>query len=321
MSQYPRVTIGLPVYNGERFLAQAIDSILAQTYADFKLIISDNASTDTTQEISEAYAARDPRIRYVRNEKNLGASANFNQIVGMTSSEYFKWAAHDDLLDPTYLARCVAVLDSDSDVVLAHSRSRIIGEEGEVIKDYDVILRQNDPAPSVRFRDLVRIKHRCYQVFGLMRKNVLEQTPLLEPYAASDRVLLAGMSLFGKLVEVPDFLFFPRKHATVSVRSHQTRHARMIWFDTSRQGKVSLPAWDLLAGFVNSIRRAPLSLSERLACYRVMLSWVWNKRRTLIEDVVIAGKQKGRQFLRGRPSQPGSQTEAEPVQETAVPGR
>jgi glycosyltransferase involved in cell wall biosynthesis len=321
MNHYPRVTIGLPVYNGERFLAQAIESILAQTYTDFKLIISDNASTDATQEICEVYVAQDKRVQYLRNEKNLGASANFNQLVGMAASEYFKWAAHDDLLDPTYLARCVDVLDSDPDVVLAHSCSRIIGEEGEVIKDYDVILRQDNPSVRVRFRDLVMVKHRCYQVFGLMRKRVLEQTPLLEPYAASDRVLLAGMSLFGKLVEVPDFLFFPRKHATVSVRSHQTRHARMIWFDTSLAGKVSLPTWDLLGGFVNDIRRAPLGLGDRMACYKIMVGWAWNKRKTLIDDVVIAGKQKGRQLLRRRPSHPGSQTEAEPIKETAVPGR
>src|SRR5919112_5909956 len=106
MTARPRVTIGLPVYNGERFLEQALDGLLAQTFTDFELIISDNASTDRTPEICQAYAARDSRIRYVRQPENIGAGPNHNILVPMARGEYFKWASHDDLYDPDLVAKC-----------------------------------------------------------------------------------------------------------------------------------------------------------------------------------------------------------------------
>src|SRR5262245_31410059 len=117
----PRVSIGVPVYNGERYLRECIDSILGQTFRDFELILSDNASTDATRTICEAYATRDPRVRYYRNEQNLGACRNFNRCVELARGDYFLWAAHDDAIAPEYLARCVEALDRDPSVVLSHS--------------------------------------------------------------------------------------------------------------------------------------------------------------------------------------------------------
>jgi glycosyltransferase involved in cell wall biosynthesis len=106
----PQVSVGLPVYNGERFVADALASILAQTWQDLEVIVCDNASTDRTREICEAFAARDPRVRYYRNERNLGASPNWNRAFELSRGELFKWAAHDDVLCPTYIERAVAAL-------------------------------------------------------------------------------------------------------------------------------------------------------------------------------------------------------------------
>ena len=106
----PRVSIGIPVYNGGRFIKEAIDSILAQTFEDFELILSDNASTDETEEICKEYATLDRRIRYYRNEENLGAAKNYNRVFELSNGEYFKWASHDDLCAPEYLERCIAAL-------------------------------------------------------------------------------------------------------------------------------------------------------------------------------------------------------------------
>src|SRR3972149_8539793 len=92
----PRVSVGLPVFNGEQFLRQALDSVLAQTYPGFELIISDNASTDRTQDICEAYATRDKRIQYYRQSKNVGGGRNYNFVFEVSNGEYFKWLAHDD---------------------------------------------------------------------------------------------------------------------------------------------------------------------------------------------------------------------------------
>jgi glycosyltransferase involved in cell wall biosynthesis len=121
MATPPRVSIGLPVYNGERFLKDALDSILSQTYRDFELIISDNASSDHTEEICRRYAARDERVRYYRYDNNVGAARNFNRVFQLSRGEYFKWAAHDDICSPGFLQRCVKILDSDTAVVVCFS--------------------------------------------------------------------------------------------------------------------------------------------------------------------------------------------------------
>ena len=103
----PRLSIGLPVYNGERLLPQAIECLLAQSFGDFEIVIGDNASTDRTQEICHDYVRRDPRIRYVRHEHNLGAVANFNRVFELSTAPLFKWAAHDDLHREAYLEACI----------------------------------------------------------------------------------------------------------------------------------------------------------------------------------------------------------------------
>src|SRR5512141_2931759 len=114
----PRISIGLPVYNGEKYLELTIKSILAQSFTDFELIIADNASTDRTQEICQIYAARDRRIRYLRNEQNLGAAPNHNRVFQLSSGEYFKWSGYDDLIKPDFLAKCIDILDRNPSVAI-----------------------------------------------------------------------------------------------------------------------------------------------------------------------------------------------------------
>ena len=126
----PRLSIGLPVYNGERLLPQAIECLLAQSFGDFEIVIGDNASTDRTQEICQDYVRRDPRIRYVRHEHNLGAVANFNRVFELSAAPLFKWAAHDDLHRETYLEACISLLDAHPDLVLAHSGTAFVDERG-----------------------------------------------------------------------------------------------------------------------------------------------------------------------------------------------
>src|SRR5262245_44673342 len=109
-----RVAIGMPVWNGEKCVAEAIESIRAHTFGDFQLLVSDNASTDATEEICRGYAARDGRIRYIRQDRNIGAAPNHNYVFRHSTGEYFKFAAHDDVLAPRFIEECIAVLDADS---------------------------------------------------------------------------------------------------------------------------------------------------------------------------------------------------------------
>src|SRR5712672_2829455 len=116
MNAIPRLSIGLPVYNGENFLAESIEALLGQSYEDFELIISDNASTDGTPDICRRYAKQDSRIRYIRQPRNIGSAPNHNVVIERARGELFKHASHDDLYARDLLERCVAALDERPNV-------------------------------------------------------------------------------------------------------------------------------------------------------------------------------------------------------------
>src|SRR5690606_4946715 len=130
-------SIGLPVYNAQAYLAHALDSLLGQTYRDFELVISDNASTDRTEAICRDYAARDARVRYVRQAENQGANWNFNEVFRLARGELFKWAASDDLCEPTLMEKCVAVLDARPDVMGVQATTVEIGPDGRRLDEGD----------------------------------------------------------------------------------------------------------------------------------------------------------------------------------------
>ncbi len=299
MDGAPRVSIGLPVYNGQQYLRQALDSLLVQTFSDFELIISDNASSDATPEICRAYAACDPRIRYVRHEVNRGAAWNFNYVFGLARGFYFKWHAHDDMLEPAFLERCVTMLDRDSQMVLAFSRTRVVNADGATLYTYDEQLRTNSPLASVRFHDLICIGHPCFQVFGVMRADVLRRTPLIGAYVPSDRILLARLGLLGTFYEAPEHLFISRRHPAQSVRAAKLR-ARAAWFDPANEGKIVMPHFRTLYEYIKAIRETPLPPDETRRCYGALLHWVASDRNwaRLGNDVVQAGRQLGGRALR-----------------------
>lgn len=283
----PRVSIGLPVYNGSNFLAETLDAILAQTFADFELIITDNASTDETPAICRVYAARDPRIAYHRTETNAGAAANYNWAFALARGEYFKWSAHDDLMEPSFLACCVEALDRQPEVVLAFTRATAIDDNGDEIKQYPSKQMPPHSDPRSRFRTWVLDPHPVVAVFGLMRREVLAQTRLIGKYAGSDRPLLSELALLGEFYEVPEFLFKYRIHAAQSWGGQKSAHAQQAWYDPARLGQISFPQWRLMAEHVGSIQRSPLPLGQRLACYPLMALWVRRNWRQLYQNLLL----------------------------------
>ncbi|MEA3411740.1 MAG: glycosyltransferase [Pseudomonadota bacterium] len=274
MSRYsPLVSIGLPVYNGERFIGAALDSIGSQTFEDFELVISDNASTDGTQEICERYAGKDGRIRYLRNEINIGAGNNFNRAYELSKGKHFKWMAHDDVLAPGFIRDCVSALDEDDSAVLSHPGAEIIGEDGEKQKDYNVSLKTDAVAAHKRFAELVLSRHNCYQIFGLIRSDALRQTRLIANYTGSDRNLLAELSLMGRFIEVPGVLVYYRQHPGRSMSQYPDRHERNAWFDPKLKGTVSFPAWRRGTEYFKSINRSSLSVRDRALCHMTLIRW------------------------------------------------
>lgn len=286
----PRVSIGLPVFNGEKHLEAALDSIRAQTYPDFELIISDNASTDRTTEICRDLALSDHRIRYYRNETNIGGARNFNRVFTLATAPYFKWAAHDDVIAPDFLARCVEVLDRDPSVVLCFSKVTIVDDAGTAIGDYKLDLKQVGSAlPRDRFADLVLIDHLCIHVFGLIRSEVLRRTSLHGSYVASDRVLLAELGLLGRFHDISEYLFLSRDHGGRAIRAVPFNF-RTAWYDPRRTRRMAFPHWKTLGEYVRLVNRLPLSRGEKMSCYLKIARWPaanmnWAR---MVSDLIIA---------------------------------
>lgn len=290
-NQQPRVSIGMPVYNGEQFLEQALDSILAQTFGDFELIISDNCSTDKTQAICQSYAAKDQRIRYYRNEYNLGAGKNFNRVAELATAEYFRWACYDDLCAPELLERCVEVLDHNPAVVLCYPKSVIVDEHGQHLENYDDDLHLSFPKPHQRYQRFhQRYRHgaRCNVLFGLIRTNVLKMTPLMGNYPSSDVILLAELALLGEYYEVPEYLFLRREHPQTSRRAHHAFRNRLAWYAPDKKGKLHLTRWKWFFEYLAAIRRVQMNWGEKARCYMQMTNWViWNWF-WLVKDLIKA---------------------------------
>lgn len=275
----PRVSLGLPVYNGDRYLAAALDSLLAQTFTDFELIICDNASTDGTEEICRVYAQRDQRIRYCRADRNSGAVRNHNWAAELARGEFFKWTAHDDIYAPSFLERCVAHLDDHPDVVLVFTRSQFIDERGALLDEYRHPLNLGSPDLAERFLGFVCGSHIMVEDYGLMRRAVLERTPRYGNYVWSDMTLFGELALHGPFHEVPEILFFRREHPARAMRANKDARSLSVFNDPQGSGGSVCPTWRVLLGHMASLFRAPLSMSERMAlAVGVVKRGLWSHR-------------------------------------------
>ncbi len=287
----PKVSIGLPVYNGEKYLEEALDSILAQTFQDFELIISDNASTDRTQEICLKYAENDQRIRYSRNAKNLGAAPNHNLVFQLAKGEYFKWAGYDDKIAPEFLSKCVEVLDKNSDAVLCMPQTSLIDEHGQYLGDFDYEADGELPDPGERFRNFTLKNKSGNYIYALMRVDSIAKTSPHGSYPSSDLVFIAELALYGPYHIVSEPLYFRRIHAEQSTKgSLQVERSRVAWFDSSLEGRIVIPKWRCLFGYIKAVNRAPLNVSKRFYCYRQIIRWalIPPNFRALCKDPLLA---------------------------------
>jgi glycosyltransferase involved in cell wall biosynthesis len=281
----PRVSIGLPVYNGEDYVGEAVESLVAQTFTDFELVIVDNASTDKTGEICRAVAARDPRVRYQRNDRNIGGGPNQNLAFSLANAApYFKWAAHDDVHAPRFLERCVEVLDRDPSVVNAFCQVELIDAQGKhlgarkatlPLDSYDVLERYQALLPS----------YDCLEMFGVMRRSTLPDVPV-GLYSDGDCVLLARVALQGRFVEVPETLFYNRRHATQAGTKYDGNPREWAtWWDPQNTGRRVFPQWRRQAELWKSLAGAPIPLKDRARCAVALARWTNWRRGRLMQDV------------------------------------
>jgi glycosyltransferase involved in cell wall biosynthesis len=292
MMRVPRLSIGLPVCNGENYLAESLDSLLGQSYEDFELIISDNASADGTPDICRRCARTDSRIRYVRQLRNIGAAPNHNYVAGQARGEFFKWASHDDLYARDLLKRCIEALDEHPQVVLAHSWSAVIDGSGTVTELVHYPVATHSPRAPERFRSML-FDGWGDDEGGVYRTEVLRQAALQGSYHFADRTFTAGIALLGPFYQVPDRLYFRRSHpGQAGVR--RTVRARCATLDPRRADRLRHPAVRLYGeyvwSYIRAIQRAPLSAAERRECYRYLAQWLASRARTgRTEPAELAG--------------------------------
>ena len=277
MNAKPRLSVGLPVYNGENYLAESLDALLGQSFADFELIISDNASTDATEAICRRYEKLDPRVRYYRQPINLGLAPNHNFVVEKARGELFKWASNDDLYARDLLERCVAALDEYHDVVLAHSWTAKIDTSSTVTGLIDYPLATSSLSAPERFRSML-FDSGGDDDYGVMRIDVLRRTAMKESYHHADRTIIAELALHGRFHQVPDWLYFRRDHTSRAERACPTMRSRCANMDPRRADRLRHPAVRLYGeyvwAYVAAIHRAPLSPAERRKCYRHLADWL-----------------------------------------------
>ena len=299
MSRSPRLSVGLPVYNGEEYVAESLDALLGQSFEDFELVISDNASTDATGDICRRYAEQDSRVRYIRQPRNIGLAPNHNFVFQQSRGELFKWAAADDLYGRDLLQRCVQALDEHPEVVLAHAWEAAIDASGQLTQSFEYPLATHSPSAPERFRSIlfgssglfessdpavrgfVRVENRgilrACDEYGVIRADVMRHVAPLASYHHSDRVFVCELALHGPFHMTPEWLYFRRDFPDRTYNRAPTVRQRCAVMDPARSSRLRHPTPRLLAeyfwGYVAAIRHAPLSAAERHECYRGLVQW------------------------------------------------
>jgi glycosyltransferase involved in cell wall biosynthesis len=295
----PRLSVGLPVYNGEKYIAASIEALLGQTFEDFELIISDNASTDATPDICLDYAKADKRIRVIRQPRNLGLAPNHNVVRDAARGEFFKWAAADDLYGRDLFRSCVEALDRYPDVVLAHAYEGVVDVDGNVTQAMEYPLVTDAARPSERFRSflfgssglfdstdparrgMLRVDNDGILSFcdeyGVIRTEVLRSAKPHGSYHHPDRIIVCELLLRGKFHITPEWLYFRRDTTDRTYNVSTKLRTRCEIMDPARKNRLKHPTARLVAeymlGYVNAIRRAPISPSEKRECYRHLVRW------------------------------------------------
>jgi len=288
----PLVSVGIPVYNGAAYLRLAIESVLAQTWENLELIISDNASNDDTEGICREYQEKDRRITYIKNATNLGAGPNYDNCFHKSSGKYFKWLAHDDMIAPSFIEKSVGLLEKNPAAVLCFSLIREIDKNNNIIREYDPGFDGLYSAiPSQRFRPMIKDMTGCEFFFGLFHRNVLINSELHGNYINSDKILIAETALRGAFMKINEPLIIIREHSQRYSRSvYPDRTRSLVWFDSAVNNRKPYRRVTLYGRYIRIINKNIFDKKERFLCYKYLFEYALKKRniRLLMHDLVMA---------------------------------
>lgn len=283
------VSIGMPVYNSEQHIEQALDSLLAQDWEDWELIISDNKSTDGTGDICLEYAARDRRIRYYRNERNMGMVWNSNRVFELSSGTYFKWAGSHDYVSTSFITACKRILDSDPSVVLAYPLTRLIGVEDQTITDIvpECVDTRGLPTRSRVLMVVSTIEYCGIEFYGLFRASALRRCRRLLSAYGNDHVLMMEISVLGAIALVPEVLFFRRDFGPISKGDEKIAAAILRLNPDHSRRKRMRPHWKMgIQQLIGAWRLTPLSCKFQvvpLIAYTFYSRWRKQLKRELLQ--------------------------------------
>ncbi|MGH1561905.1 glycosyltransferase family 2 protein [Mumia sp. DW29H23] len=284
MTAAPPVTVGVPVYNGEDYLAEALTSLRDQTFGDFEVIVADNASSDGTEEIARDFTRADDRFRYVRHDTNIGGAHNSNYLLDATRSPYFRWAYHDDVCSPELLERSVKALEDDGPrAVVAYPRVVLIDEGGERVGEHDdadldiATGEAHDRVAALLSRVVGQVQ------FGLMRTDVAREAGGVVVSPAGEMLLPLALALRGRAILVPEQLLAIRVHED---RAGGKRESEIAWVDPSRP-RMAFPYSRSTPLMCGAVLRAPIGVRDKARCIAAVL-WHWTRPgwRTFAGDVV-----------------------------------
>lgn len=273
-----KLTIGMPVYNSEAYVRDSLESLLGQTYADFVLLISDNASTDGTADICQDLARQDGRIRYHRNKENIGMSPNFNLVAQRCETPFFKWSTADDLWAPTMIEKSMSVIEADDSIALCYPKTMLINlvDGTETPYDDNLHLMQDDPVD--RFLGVIHNIGLCNLHLGISRTAALKKTSLLRPFPGADLNLMAELALYGKFYEVQEYLFFRRFHENSSSWARTDKAHQVRRFHSAKTSKIKMNKWRAEVEYFRAASRVPLPFGskQRLFAYLAKRAF-WNR--------------------------------------------
>lgn len=278
------VTVGIPVYNGERWLPDAVDSILNQTFDRLVLAISDNASTDGTQEICESYAAIDERVQFSRTSSNVGLFANYDRVFAMSSTPYFKWASCNDICGPSFLESCINVLEERPDVVLAYPRTALFDKNIEAAEPWEDDPCIDQQLASERIRALLSTLRLNNAFNGVIRSDILRRTRLNKIHTGSDINLVAELALHGKIIRVSDRQFYRRMNATASSILVPEK-GRSAYFSNEPRDVLELRQFRIEGGLIAALLRTPMPVRERIATARYLTRRLIHNRDKLFGEL------------------------------------
>jgi glycosyltransferase involved in cell wall biosynthesis len=281
----PLVSVAIPAYNCERYIAQSIESLLNQSFRDFELIISDNASTDGTEAVCRRYEAQDSRVRYVRRSENVGGPGNFRYVFSLCSGKYVKWSTADDHWHPEFLREAVAFLEARPDFVLCYPKTQLIDAEGHKIEDYEDNLELASDSPRQRFRDLFRLIGLCNAHLGLLRRDAMLRTKLIAGHMASDVDFLAEMALIGKFHVLPDVRFYRRYHPTSSSWARGDKKHQMAYYAPKGKGMSAVGTWKRFGFQLGLIAHSPAPVADKIALSVDVLRRMRYDRGTLMREL------------------------------------